>query len=452
MLKYSVVFAMFLAVCLQRVDPDFGWHIQAGRYISSFGTPKHDLYSYTASNFRWIDHEWGYDVILSWLFRFSFAKWLIASIFASIWTFIMFLAAGRSRFFTLAIATFAIMPYAGVRPTIFTILLFTILIKLASIKAWKIRYVIPFLFIIWGNLHGGLVAGLVIMVYFLYRDRDIRWLIVLALSFAGTLINPYGINLYTEIIRTIFDSAVHSQIQEWASFKIFTPSLVFLLLWPLAYIYNERKDITKLLRSPFKKQNLGDEFYLGPIMLVLAMSATRNMPLFITSTVKNLDNYLNNLKFEIPKKYRLFNWLLVTIILTCFASWVLISFRLTFVTYVKDSGLVYPVEQVVELRASECKGNVFNDYNYGGYIIWQLPGQKVYIDGRMPVWRDENGQRYMDRYFRVLTTETYQKSEFVKYDIQCALVGTGNSRLINSLKHDGWRAQSESSTAILLFR
>ena len=451
--KYLTVFCMFLAVCIQRVDPDFGWHLQAGRYISSHGIPTHDLYSYTASSFKWIDHEWAYDVLVATIFKLSYAKFFMAGIFASIWTLVIYLAVGqKSRASTLIVTTLAILPYAGVRPTIFTILFFLLLVKIASYKSWRTRLLIPLLFVIWANMHGGLIAGLAIMIYFAYRDLDFRWLGVILLSFLATLLNPYGINLYTEIVRTIFDSAVHAQIMEWASFKIYTPSLLYVALWLVLYVHGEYKTIVRFFKHPLTgTSRLSDNQMLGPIMLGLAMSATRNMPLFVVVTAKNIDDYLDKIKISLPNRYPKVNALLVSMLFLLLLSWFAVSFEQTFVTYVRDSGLVYPAEQVDMLKKIGCPGNIFNDYNYGGYLVWKLPEHKVYIDGRMPVWRDEMGKRYMDRYYDVLTDRKYQQAEFNRYNIKCAVLGNGNQQLIRYLRDDDrWKVRSITSSSILL--
>ena len=43
----------------------------------------------------------------------------------------------------------------------------------------------------------------------------------------------------------------------------------------------------------------------------------------------------------------------------------------------------YPVGAVQYLRQHPQPTGMFNDYSYGGYLIWQLgPQHKVFIDGR----------------------------------------------------------------------
>jgi hypothetical protein len=41
------------------------------------------------------------------------------------------------------------------------------------------------------------------------------------------------------------------------------------------------------------------------------------------------------------------------------------------------------------LLANQPTGNLFNSYNWGGYLIWRMyPQNKVYIDGRADVYGD----------------------------------------------------------------
>ena len=89
-----LVFVPVLLLCIVRLDPDFGWHLQAGNYIREHGIPSHDVFSYTAADFRWINHEWGSDVLLSLIY--GLGGYLLAAIMAALlWTMAIVLAAGR---------------------------------------------------------------------------------------------------------------------------------------------------------------------------------------------------------------------------------------------------------------------------------------------------------------------------------------------------------------------
>jgi hypothetical protein len=45
-----------------------------------------------------------------------------------------------------------------------------------------------------------------------------------------------------------------------------------------------------------------------------------------------------------------------------------------------------PVGAVDFIRREHLAGNMLNEYVYGGYLGWALPGQKVFIDGRADVY------------------------------------------------------------------
>jgi len=52
--------------------------------------------------------------------------------------------------------------------------------------------------------------------------------------------------------------------------------------------------------------------------------------------------------------------------------------------------VTYPCETIKAY--SGLSGNVFNTYEWGGFLIWQKPEMKVFVDGRMPAWKDEDGK------------------------------------------------------------
>ena len=53
----------------------------------------------------------------------------------------------------------------------------------------------------------------------------------------------------------------------------------------------------------------------------------------------------------------------------------------------------YPVKAVQYTRASHLAGPLFNDYDWGGFLIWSLPELPVAIDGRSNLYGDEAVER-----------------------------------------------------------
>jgi hypothetical protein len=51
--------------------------------------------------------------------------------------------------------------------------------------------------------------------------------------------------------------------------------------------------------------------------------------------------------------------------------------------------------QAVEYLRTHPGGKLFNEMGYGSYLIWSLPGQKVFIDPRVELYPFEQWQDYI---------------------------------------------------------
>jgi hypothetical protein len=433
--KILIVFGLFWAYSFKMLDPDFGWHLSAGNYIREHWIPAYDIYTYTARSYRWIDHEWGNDVIVSFLYQLG-GYTLTSAAFGAVWAASICLFRRRVRLPILLLAVVALIPYVGIRPTVWTVFSLALLLQLSSIASKRVLFYIPFLFLVWANLHGGFIIGLALLGYFFIRDRRPAWLLVLLASLLASFINPYGPRLYVEIYHTLFDPALHKEITEWQSFYLRPTGWLLIGLWSIGFWLYDR-------------QRLRNWMSVTPILIVASMSATRNLPLFVVSSLRDFDRYL--VLFKLPRDLDRPRKILVAsfsaLILTI-AGFYLITSYLPWGNRF-DS---YPVQAVAYLKQHNCPGNLFNDYSYGGYLIWKLPSVPVYIDGRMPSWHDPSGTTYISRYLAVLHKTAVQRREFTRYNIRCALLAntSADKRLVKSLKNQGWEAVSSGNDAVLL--
>jgi len=53
----------------------------------------------------------------------------------------------------------------------------------------------------------------------------------------------------------------------------------------------------------------------------------------------------------------------------------------------------YPVKAVSYVKSKHLSGPLFNDYNWGGFLIWSLRELPVSIDGRLNLYGDEGLER-----------------------------------------------------------
>jgi hypothetical protein len=428
----AVVFGLFFAVSFFRLDPDFGWHLQTGRYIWAHGIPMHDIYTYTARTYRWIDHEWGNDVIQALIYRAG--GYLLSSLFfAAIWTGALLIFGWRSKPWLMVIAAIGILPYAGIRPVAWSVLFFAIVLAIVRTKNKRWLVVLPLLFLFWANLHAGFIAGLALLLYFAVLKKDLKVALALIISLAMTFINPYGYRLYLEIGRTIFDPTLHKEIVEWGRFLVPTQTWAYVTLWAAGFLFYARKNIRRWIEP-------------GPILLAATLSSSRNFPLFVVATVGETDLYLHALRTKLPKPNKAAKLLLV-IAAVLFSIAILYSVYAEFQPYSRRY-YDYPVKAVAYLKQHQCPGNLFNDYNYGGYLIWKLPKQPVFIDGRMVTWT-----YYMNEYLAVVQHPKTYQATFAKYRIDCALLNNQReSGLLKILKADEWKSIINNNDSTLLVK
>lgn len=431
----GVLLILFWRGSFTRLDPDFGWHLRSGEYILRHGIPMHDIYTYTAQSYRWVNHEWGNDVILAVIY--GAGGYLLASVFyGALWTAAILLAANKRRLLSGIIAAIAIYPYVGVRPLAWTALFFSAVIRICNSKNIKNAWLLPPIFLLWANIHAGFIAGLAVIAYFAVRQRSYTLLKVLLLCAVVTLINPYGLRIYGEIAHTIFDPALHRQVEEWHSFYIARCSLLFIALW-----------LTGLIAFQNWKK-FWSWLGLSQILLISSLSASRNIPLYVIAALGELGLFidhawkmLSGLK-SADSAARFFKSLIISAGLFLLAAFLSVTYFYDWGNRESD----YPVKATAYLRAHPCGGNLFNAYAYGGYLIWKLPNQPVYIDGRMPTWRV-----YMNRYEAVAQhpAQNYQ-AEFNRYDVRCVLLKDDQKKFIKLLENRGWHQAVAANGSTLL--
>lgn len=348
-----LVFGIFLAVAWYRLDPDFGWHLMTGNYILAHGIPRHDIYTFTAIGHSWVDHEWGSDVILSLAYKLG-GYLLAAILFSVVWTAALLALAWKSRWWVVLLAALALTPYAGINPIAWSILLFAICLRILNSKKQTWRYILPILFIPWANLHAGFIAGLALIAYFAVIEKNLKLALFFLLSIGATLINAYGINLYKEIAHTLFDPAIHQQILEWHVFYVPTPTMPFLFLWVVGFLFFARSRWRKWIN-------------LGPLLLLAGLSASRNFPFFIVATTSELSSYVTSMIKRFPRKLGVLPKVMSGV------SGLLILVVLIYAVVVEFYPLqnrmdIYPMKAVAYLKEHPCSGHLFNDYNYGGVL------------------------------------------------------------------------------------
>jgi len=79
----------------------------------------------------------------------------------------------------------------------------------------------------------------------------------------------------------------------------------------------------------------------------------------------------------------------------------------------------FPIAAVDNVKASLPAGNMFNEFNWGGYLLYRLwPDKKVFIDG----WTDFYGEALTREYLQALNAEPGWDTILDKYNVQWVIV------------------------------
>jgi hypothetical protein len=105
-----------------------------------------------------------------------------------------------------------------------------------------------------------------------------------------------------------------------------------------------------------------------------------------------------------------------------------------------------PAGAVEFLRREGRRGTLWNEYVWGGYLIWHLyPELRVSIDGRMAVY----GPARFSEHLTVAELEPGWQDVLVRLKVDAAVVRSG-SPLVSALRASGWAVRYEDKVATVL--
>ncbi|MGD9725546.1 MAG: hypothetical protein AB7V39_04020 [Nitrospiraceae bacterium] len=419
------------------VEPDFGWHLRAGLDFLDRGgdLPEQDPYSHTMPDWQWVEHAWLTDAIIALVYRGLGPIGALGAMmfFAGLATAAFVISAARaeaprtSRLAVIMASLWVALPFLGAR---------TQLVSLAGIALvlWLYHHCVrgkdsfiwlyPPLFLIWANLHGGFTAGLFLLGLILGGNAilhvlGLRWpnccrsdepllsgsrIASLACSFglscAVTLINPYGWRLHREIYESLTDRLMLEQLREWqaVSFEGWAGTAFLVYLITVA-----------VLAGAWYRRIEPIRWALLSVTLVWSLWHWRNVTIFLIVAVPLAADLFQScrlwvLRFVPPGRRPLMQFgITVTVAL------LLVSLDGDHLQNLVSAGTEpaeffrrteYPIEAVkwIEGHRDEVGRRLYNDYGHGGFLLWWLPGEKIFIDGRMPAWRIGDRAIFPDYY------------------------------------------------------
>jgi hypothetical protein len=424
--------ALACAACLMPAQSDTWWQLRAGEDIWQSGRiALTDQFSHTVAGRRWPNHEWLSQAIFYGVWRLGGMALLTALCGAAVlgaWAVIAQMTRGPMllRVFLVGAGAMCSAPAWSLRPQTFTLALLAI--TLWIVVRDRFLWLLPPLFLIWANLHGGVVlGGLVVFAGFVARaihTRAVPWSFgaIGVLCLAATAITPLGVTLWTEVPQSL--ARLHAYgVLEWRA-----PQLT--MVADLPFWLFAAASIGLAIRNRRRLASLPALTLVSATILLLcvALRTARNIPPFLLCAVPTIAMLLDA-REPTPSHRR---WIhapalgLVSafVALFVFAAWTQPLPRLRW----------HPVTTSLARAVDGCHGPLYNRYDEGGYLIWFMKDRKVFLDSR----QDPYPSQLVLEHIELERTGDYAPL-FSRYRIACALTPSG-SPLAQRLQHDGWRA------------
>lgn len=440
---YVFVYA-FLFAARPISDGDFWFHLKTGEYIIRTGLiPRTELFSFTHYDTPWIAHGWLSDVMFYAVsFRLGLNSLIVIfALLTALAFWIVFKRCPSHPFiagFATLLAVWTVLPNIGVRPRVFTILLSSIYLALLTRfvrrgEGRAIWFLVP-LMALWANLHGGFLIGLALIgltIVGIVLDawaagENLRpvWprLRTLGLVLAGCviagLLNPYGVQLYTFPITVLRSQVFQNLVVDWLSPDFHQPEMRPLLILILI-------TIAAFALSP--KRVRPSELLLFLATLYGTLTTQRNAAIFALVAAplfaQYFQNWLDSTSFG--KSFgqtrspagRRFSIIISIILLLPIAAFV-VKLRSTVFGPPRQESLKVPLKAVEYLKEKQIAGNTFTSPNiWGGYLIWELPSNPVYYDGR-----DVYPERFVQEFVEIIRGKVDWRGPFERYGVQIVLI------------------------------
>jgi hypothetical protein len=434
--------AIALAAFLMPAQNDTWWQLRAGQEMwQTRHVLLHDTFSHTVYGAYWPNHEWLSQALFYAVYTIGGLPLLTivsATAVITAWLLVWRLTPGttRSKFMLTALVIASASTLWGPRPQVLSLFLLALTITLLTHR----RYVwLPLVFLLWANLHGAVVMGVLLLGAALvvavveHRKAVPRLAIALVCSVLATLATPLGLTFWTEIPKSL-GRIRQLGISEWAPPRL--TSVALLPFWIVAVAL-----VVLIVARGRRLSRDADACRRGYLtvcacaltLLPLAVTAERNVPPFLllavpaVAALSTLRSSREDRPPIAPVQRPVLNAAIMAVASALVFSTVAYAYAKR-INHLRWTPL--PEASLASLRA--CRGNLYNRYDEGGYLIWFAPEHKVFLDGR----QDPYPVDLVKEHVIVERTGDFEPV-FQRYDIHCAYV-PADSPVSLRLARGGW--------------
>ena len=427
-------------------------HLAAGRQVWQQGpAPAQDPFSYTAAaGVSWVNPSWLWDALawgawslhpqaLAWLQLLGIALWLALLLWLARRAGASLLGAGAALWL-LAASTHAFM---GIGPELSTLLLLTVLLLLHGDE--RAPFAWPPLVLLWANLDEGAVFGVIALALqvgtsCVRASRSSGRLSVprrpaagLLLAALALLLTPWGLASVGQALGGLADSGFHDALL-WSppAWSLDPRSYGGRFAW-LALLAGAGS-----LRLWRKRPDL---VVLALLAFALACGARRFIPLFAVAALAPAAVALSALERRLRQRWPLLGQARTgAAALACAAlaaGWLWSDLRLAPALLERWTGEDrYPAAAVRYLRELGPRLRILNQYDWGGYLMLQLPESRVFIDDRDDAVYDDH---LLNDYHAIAKGAPGARARLERYRIEAALIGNDERFPDFLAREGGWK-------------
>lgn len=400
-------------------DYDLWWHLSTGKYIVETKTiPDKDPFSFVnklEENKSINPTRERYILKKYWLAQVFFYKIYDAFgdkgiiilrsllLFATIFFVFSWFKRNNVSFYIIYPLVFLVfsqtMRFTGERPVlftvVFTVLIFFILDDFKQRKSKIIFALVP-LMLLWANMHGGFILGIVFigafmagetLNYFIFKKGLVSkkalmtLLIVGIIAIAVSAVNPNGFDAFLTLTKQnkMFQAGVQEYFSPFTLYKshlrpIDWEYIALVALFPVILaLRNKKIDIVHLfILCGLLYMSVTALRFIIYYVCIGTMIIGKDLHCLLEDYFKKVN--INKLKFES----------LAAVLI--FISSLLFTFGfldINRVTFAKAVTISVPKGAADFIESHDVQGNMFNDMGFGGYLIWRLyPKKQVFIDTR----------------------------------------------------------------------
>lgn len=421
------------------LDPDLYWHIATGRKIwESRSFPQVDEFSHTFRGHPWTARDWLGDLIFFGAYSLSGLRGvaIITGAAIALAYSLLFLMLARTLRLTAAMGVAVValalsISHLHARTQIFgdglMVVWVAALVRAVDAKTSPSLMLLPVM-TVWANVHGSFVAGLGLAVALATEaifecqggERLLvarRWAVFLVAAVFAACMTPYGARSFLMAFQVIGANEAKPFIDEWRAVSFETARITVFSVLALVFLA-----LLNGVKIPF--------FRLAILLSIVAymLTAVRYIflfdliaPLLLAAPLTNQFRFLQ-LSEQISTQPKFFTTMSQLGRRGLYGAYAIIAMIILvtgiFGDAVKPRAQSSPEGAVDYIFAHNLRGNIYNGYDFGGYLIFR--GLPTFIDGR-------TDQLFLGGFIAENRTVVFQRPrEFIgyldKYRISIGLV------------------------------